>query len=131
MKLAAVSDNVNQSDYISPNDNKRLETSEAKTVKTNVQLKESMIENKDAIDFDEKKIETKDDIITAIEKANEQIRIYDKRLEFSIHEETNKIMIKVVSLKDNTVIREVPSEKVLNMVANIWDMAGMLVDERR
>ncbi|TCK93392.1 flagellar protein FlaG [Natranaerovirga hydrolytica] len=71
------------------------------------------------------------EVINAIERANEEIRTYDRRLEFSIHEETKEIMVKVIDTADDTVIREIPSEKILDMIAKMVEMAGILVDERR
>ncbi|TCT14045.1 flagellar protein FlaG [Natranaerovirga pectinivora] len=71
------------------------------------------------------------DIIHAIEKANKEIRTYDRKLEFSIHEGTKEIVVKVINTSDDTVIREIPSERILDMVAKMWEMAGLLVDEKR
>lgn len=71
------------------------------------------------------------DVINAIEKANKHIRSFDRRLEFSIHDSTKQIMVKVINTEDDTVVREIPSEKVLDMVAHMWEVAGILVDEKR
>lgn len=71
------------------------------------------------------------EVIQAIEQANKHIRTYDRRLEFSIHELTKQIMVKVIDTNDDSVIREIPSEKVLDMVGHMWEVAGILVDERR
>lgn len=71
------------------------------------------------------------EVIQAIEKANKHIRSYDRKLEFSIHEATKKIMVKVINTEDDSIIREIPSEKVLDMVAHLWEVAGLLVDEHR
>lgn len=71
------------------------------------------------------------EVIQAIEKANKHIKSYDRRLEFSIHEITKQIMVKVINTEDDTVIREIPSEKILDMVAHLWEVAGILVDEKR
>lgn len=76
-------------------------------------------------------MEQEHQVIKAIEKANKHIRTYDRRLEFSIHDATKQIMVKVLNTEDNTVIREIPSEKVLDMVAHLWEVAGILVDEHR
>lgn len=70
------------------------------------------------------------DVIKAIEKANSHIRTYDRKLEFSIHDQTKQIMVKVINTEDESVIREIPSEKVLDMVARMWEVAGILVDEK-
>jgi flagellar protein FlaG len=53
------------------------------------------------------------------------------QMEFSIHEKTKEIMVKVINSDTKEVIREIPQEKILDMVAKMWEMAGILVDERR
>ena len=53
------------------------------------------------------------------------------QLEFSIHEGTKEIMVKVINTDTKEVVREIPAEKILDMVAKIWELAGIIVDERR
>jgi uncharacterized FlaG/YvyC family protein len=71
-----------------------------------------------------------DNIIKTIEKANKHYDAYDKILKFSIHEDTNLIMIKIINTKTEEVIAEIPPEKILDMIAQLWEMAGLLVDKR-
>lgn len=83
-------------------------------------------------EFDKKEIPISEKIvIDAIEKANKAISGASRRFEFSIHEKTKAIMIKVLDSDTNQVIREIPPEKILDMVAKMWEMAGLIVDERR
>ena len=70
-------------------------------------------------------------VIEAIQRANKAISGGNRRFEFSIHEKTNEIVVKVFDSESNELIREIPNEKVLDMVARICEMAGVLVDERR
>jgi flagellar protein FlaG len=70
-------------------------------------------------------------VISAIEKANKAISISNRKFEYSIHEKTKEIMIKVIDSDTNEIIREIPPEKILDMVAKMWEMAGLVVDERR
>ena len=70
-------------------------------------------------------------VIDAIERANRAISVANRRFEYSIHERTKEIMIKVIDTDTNEIIREIPPEKILDMVAKMWDMAGIMVDERR
>jgi len=51
--------------------------------------------------------------------------------EFGIHEKTNRITIKMVDKKTKEVIKELPPEKMLDMIAKVWEMAGLVVDEKR
>ncbi len=73
-----------------------------------------------------------EEIIQAIEKANKSVNVYDRKLEFSIHEKTHEIMVKVIDTSGGKeeVIREIPPEKILDMVARLYEMAGILVDEK-
>ena len=50
---------------------------------------------------------------------------------FGIHEKTNRITIKIVDKEIKDVIKEVPAEKTLDLIAKAWEMAGLLVDEKR
>lgn len=51
-------------------------------------------------------------------------------LKFEVHKATNTIMVKVIDDKTQQVIREIPSEKVLDMVASIWKLVGILMDKK-
>lgn len=70
-------------------------------------------------------------IIDSIGKANKVMTIAGRSLEFSVHEATNDIMVKVINTETKEVIREIPPEKILNIVAGLMELAGLLVDERR
>ena len=67
----------------------------------------------------------------AIDKVNEKIVPSKTRCEFSYHEDTNRISIKVIDQATEETIREIPAEETLNMLSKIWELAGLLVDERR
>lgn len=70
---------------------------------------------------------------SAIKKAVEDINRKANNSEaiFGIHEGTNRVTIKLVDRNTKEVIRELPPEKTLDMIAKIWEMAGLMVDERR
>jgi len=50
---------------------------------------------------------------------------------FGIHEGTNRVTIKIVDKKTKETIKELPPEKTLDMIAKVWEMAGIMVDEKR
>lgn len=50
---------------------------------------------------------------------------------FGIHEETNRVTIKIVDKQTKEVIKEFPPEQTLDMIAKVWEMAGLMVDEKR
>ena len=49
---------------------------------------------------------------------------------FGVHEKTNRIMIKILDKDTKEILKEFPPEKTLDMIASIWEMAGILVDEK-
>ena len=71
-----------------------------------------------------------EEVIEGIEKANKDFVAYDRRFEFSIHEKTKQIMVKIIDSVTDEVIRELPPEKVLDMVAGLWEVAGIIVDKK-
>lgn len=50
---------------------------------------------------------------------------------FGIHEGTNRVTIKIIDKETKETIKEYPPEKTLDMIAKVWEMAGILVDEKR
>lgn len=66
-----------------------------------------------------------------VKEANKAIMMYNRSLEFSVHEKTKDIIVRVIDTETKEVIREIPPEKILDLVASILEMAGLLVDERR
>lgn len=65
-----------------------------------------------------------------IELVNKNIEISNNSIEFSIHEDTNRIMVKIIDKNTEEVLKEIPPEKILNMVAKFCKMAGIIVDEK-
>jgi flagellar protein FlaG len=51
--------------------------------------------------------------------------------EFGYNEPTNRITIKIKDKETDEVIKEIPSEKALEMLAKAWELAGIMVDEKR
>ncbi|WP_138209801.1 flagellar protein FlaG [Hathewaya histolytica] len=55
----------------------------------------------------------------------------DCRLEYRNHEKFKYItMIKLVDSKTGDVIKEIPPEKILDMVASMCEMVGLMIDEK-
>ena len=78
-----------------------------------------------------KKFVSEKDVIHLIEKANDTLNLRYTNLQFSIHEKTHEIMVKVVDSESGEIIREIPPEKVLDAVAKMWEIAGIILDEKR
>lgn len=68
-----------------------------------------------------------------IRKAVEDINKNNQQTEaiFGIHEGTNRVTIKIVDKQSRKVVKEYPPEKTLDMIEKVWEMAGLMVDEKR
>jgi flagellar protein FlaG len=73
---------------------------------------------------------TKEQLEEVIRESNRMIFEDNKKFAFTIHEGTGRFLVRLVDQETNEVIREIPPEKLLDLVANIWEMVGILVDER-
>lgn len=67
----------------------------------------------------------------AVAQANIKIKSTRTGCQFTYHEKTNVISITVFDEETKEVIREIPPEKILDMVEKMWELAGMFVDEKR
>lgn len=65
----------------------------------------------------------------AVKRAN--LKMEHTRCEYSYHKDTNRVSIKVINADTDEVVREIPPEKSLDMLQKMWEMAGILVDEKR
>ncbi len=70
------------------------------------------------------------------EKVRKAVEALNKKMGnseavFGFHEDTNRVTIKIVDKSTKEVIKELPPEKTLDMIARVWEMAGILIDERR
>ncbi len=66
-----------------------------------------------------------------IETANKKLVGPNIELSFSVHKETNRVSIKVTDQTTGDVIREIPPEKILDMIADMCNLAGKFVDVKR
>ena len=56
--------------------------------------------------------------------------IHNVGLEFSMHEESGRTLIKVVEKDTGDLIKQIPPEEVLELIARMGDVLGILFDER-
>ena len=65
----------------------------------------------------------------AVENINKNLS--NSEAIFGIHDTTNRVIIKIVDKSTKEVLKELPPEKTLDMIAKVWELAGLLVDEKR
>lgn len=72
----------------------------------------------------------------SVDLANAAMQISSYNLQFRVHEESGRIQVKVIDSQSGDVIKEIPSEQMLELSASIKEMlekfdkmVGLLVDE--
>ena len=102
VKKIGSEDKVNKIDKVNKDDNeKRADTNEDKAINDNV------LEN-------------------SVKQANKSLEQFNRMIE-----RTHTIMYVIKDTLTNEVIKEFPSRKIQDMIAKMWEMAGILIDERR
>lgn len=65
-----------------------------------------------------------------VDGLNQVLKAADKRLQFLVHDTTGRIYVKVIDKQTDEVIKEIPPEKILDLVGRIQELVGLLVDEK-
>ena len=85
-----------------------------------VQTKEGNVQKTD----DEGKVKN------AVDKMNKLLEESSTHVEYEVHEKFKDIMIKIVDNDTKQVVQEIPSKKLLDMVAKLCEMAGIMLDKK-
>lgn len=72
---------------------------------------------------------SKEELDQAVEQVNQTMQVYKTSIRFKVHEESGEYYAQVVNADTEEVIREVPPEWVLDFVAQVRKMVGLIVDE--
>jgi len=71
----------------------------------------------------------REEVEKATEKLNRLMGIINKRYEFSIHESSQRLTVKIVDQQNGEVIDQIPSERALELLDSFSEMAGLLFDK--
>ena len=123
MDVNAVSKNIKQYNDANIYQNKSIDEEVEKTSSPKDDLSKDANSNKD-VSFN-KKLDEKD-IEKAVKKLNKFLEIEKTHAEYGVHKELGTIMIKIVDDDTKKVVLEVPSEKILDMVASMCENAGLI-----
>lgn len=69
-------------------------------------------------------------VVKALDRALKALQGPTTTFEVSMHKETNTIMVKVLDKDTGELIREIPPEKTLDLVANLMEAAGIIIDRK-
>lgn len=66
----------------------------------------------------------------AAESLKRRMSVFDRRLDFSVDHELDKVVVRVIDEGSGEVIRQIPPEEVLRAAKVIDKLIGILFDER-
>lgn len=123
MDVNAVAKNINQYNESNMNKNMSVNKEVEKTSTTDDEFSKDANSNKDI--NSNKKLDEKD-IGNAVKKLNKFLEAEKTHAEYGVHKELGTIMIKIVDDNSKKVVLEIPSEKILDMVASMCENAGLI-----
>ncbi|OIQ47980.1 MAG: hypothetical protein BM565_03595 [Gammaproteobacteria bacterium MedPE] len=101
----------------------KVQIEENKDVKiASIKQHELEKEDKKSIELDREQLET------MAQKLQEFVGSLNRGLEFSVHEDSGRDVIKVIDKNSGDTVRQYPSEEVLELVASLSDAAGNFVN---
>lgn len=74
---------------------------------------------------------SRQDISDAVEKLNKTIQIFNKKMKMSYDEESQRVVVKIIDSETNKVIREIPTQEVLEFIHRLHQMVGVFIDSKR
>lgn len=74
---------------------------------------------------------SRENINDIVDTLNSAAKSVHKRVSFSVHEKTNRVIMKVENADTNEVIREIPAREMIRLLEHIHDLLGTFIDESR
>lgn len=72
----------------------------------------------------------KEELKEKVDKANKIMTQESTHLKFEIHEKTHAVMVKIIESETGEVLREIPPEKLIDMLSKICELAGLFVNKK-
>ena len=127
---AQKTDEYSSQDASTPNAAPDLSTAQIVSNKDNASSGEGQGNGQSYNSYQEEATATNERLKEAVARFNKSSGANSEAV-FGIHEGTNRVTIKIVDKTTKETIKELPPEKTLDMIARVWEMAGILVDEKR
>lgn len=71
---------------------------------------------------------TRDEIEKALNSFKESVDIFNRRLHFQVHDQTNRIQVQVIDAETKEILKEIPPEKILDLLAAFQQLTGIVLD---
>lgn len=120
-------DNVSQIDKAQAV--RTVESGKNQSVKQSRNKDEIKEQNKMETEKDVQQIMTDEMMEKSVNQANQALKQHHRRIDRSVHDITKTVMYKMIDTDTDEVIREFPPQKIQDMIAKMWELAGLFVDE--
>ena len=97
---------------------------EAETPKEEINERNKLITEKSMKELD------KEDAKSILGDLEEFEKFIDMGFSFQIHEGTDRVRVEVIDIANDEIIREIPPEKILDIVSGLKDLVGLFLDEK-
>lgn len=94
--------------------------------KQNFQEKVKNINN---VDSEQKGNITEEQLKQAVDQLNSSMRNYNTELRFKMDQESREMQVSVINSETDEVLRKIPPDQILNIVAHVKEMLGLIVNE--
>lgn len=69
-------------------------------------------------------------IKASVETLNHKLLGKDMKLAYEVHERTGRTMVRLIDMRTEEVIKEIPPANMLDVIGKIWDDMGIAVDRK-
>jgi flagellar protein FlaG len=73
---------------------------------------------------------TAEEVRRSAELLEQTFRLFNKKLRFSVNEEIDRVVVKVLDAKTDKLIKEIPPAEIQRLIARIKETIGLLFDEQ-
>lgn len=110
----------------------QIKHSESTIANDNRRVNSQLAKSNEANDRKRDNTSTLDDEMMqkAMEQANKTLSTYNRHIERAVHEVTKSVMYTIKDSSTNEIIAEFPPKKIQDMIAKMWEIAGLFVDEK-
>lgn len=131
MGIESLNTNINAGSYSNYRNNVDVPNSpEAPEIEKPELQDVQLMSTKAAENFSNESEEQKEKLENAIKKLNDTAKVFNRSLKFKMHEATHRTMISVIDTDTDKVIREIPGEEALDMVAKMQEYLGLIFDKK-
>ncbi len=75
------------------------------------------------------RMRNKEEITEVVDSLHEFVNMVQTKLNFSVQEETNNIVVRVIDRETDEIIRQIPAEEIMKVQARMQELSGILFDK--